>query len=264
MRILLVILTILLVCSCQDREKSDLSTREKSFISFNEFYSTAFDSDEPKIPTCVPFSFNNLTSLSQIDSLAISLCNNKLVDCSGCISLMYPYKTDIIFIPAFNVNCNCFTKLIPFKRVELLLKDDKTYFRNNNSTMNADLEEIRDSLSTIFSKSIRDFCNLMNRRRSYLNDLDSIQAYQYFNISFRRVLLISLSDDTQIRHLNKLIDIAYEAYLKQLRTIIPDTYKLSLDKLDTSEYKMFVKSLFFSINIVKDISLEYIPPIKVI
>jgi hypothetical protein len=222
----------------------------------------AFDSNEPKIPTCVPFLFNNMTSLSQIDSLANHLCSNNIVDCSGCISLMYPFKTDTIFIPAFNVNCNCDARLIPVKRIELLIKDDTIYFKNLYSTRNTNFEEIRDSLSSNFSKSISDFCNLMNQRRLYFNNLDSLREYRYSINSFRRVLLIRLSDDTQIMHLNKLIDIAYETYLKQLRTIIPNIYKSSIDNLDEFEYKIFVKNLFFPVNIIKDISPEYIPPIE--
>jgi hypothetical protein len=263
MRIPYAILIILLVCSCQDRKKTDLSTREIPFISFNEFYNTAFESDEPKIPTCVPFSYNNLTSLSQIDSLRNHLCsNNLIIDCSGCISLIYPFKTDTIFIPAFNVNCNCNVKLVPVKRIALLLKDDLIYFKNLSTTKITNLEEIRDSLASDFSKSISDFCILMNKRRPYFNNPDSMQAYRYPNSSFRRVLSIGLSDDTQILHLNKLIDIAYETYLLQLRTIIPNIYKTTLDNLDAFEYNTFVKNLFFPVNIIKDISPEYIPPVK--
>ena len=261
MKTLLSILFAFFIYSCQTKNNSiGLQQRELSFISFDKFFLNAFDLNEPKIEYCYPFLYSNFTSLEQIDSLRSYLCDNKLVDCIGCISLNLKYKNESVLIPAFNVICNCYVDPSPIMRIELLLKNDTIYYNKQNFLKQTTIEELKDSLSVTFSKSISDFCCLMNQRRSFLNHPDSLKEYQYFNNSFRRPLIITLSDNSQIKNLGKVLNISYDAYIEQLRIVIPNSYEKSINDLNRFEYKIFVRSLFFSINIIEDYLQKYNPP----
>jgi len=77
---ILIILIFILLISCKTIDPIFLCDNEKAFISFQNFYNSAFEEDEPKIPTCNPFLFDSLNSIDQIDSFKNYLCNNNLID----------------------------------------------------------------------------------------------------------------------------------------------------------------------------------------
>jgi hypothetical protein len=259
----LIIFVIILFNGCNSVDSRNLCDNEKAFISVQDFYYLAFEPDEPKIKQCHPFLFDTLRSTIQIDSFRTFLFNKGLIDCSGCISLKYLYKQDTVFIPASNIACDgCMVTIFPPKSFHIYLKNDSLRVKDYNSEKDISWIAYKDSLENIFSKSIGDFCRLMEQRKPYISNLDSLNSWSYFNNSYRRVLIIEISDDTEIQFLRKYIDIAYDIYFQQLRAQIKNVYHSKICELSRNEFKAFAKGLFFTINIHKEYQIKYIAPLE--
>ena len=249
--------------SCKTIDPIFLCDNEKAFISFQNFYNSAFEEDEPKIPTCNPFLFDSLNSIDQIDSFKNYLCNNNLIDCSGCISLKYLYGHDTIYIPAFNFACDdCLISQYPLRTIRFHLKNDSLSIKNISAETRITYQTYNDTLVSVFSESIGDFCRLMGNRKSYINNQDSLHSWGFFNNTYRIVVEIEISDDTQIKNLRKLLDMAYDIYLQELHSKIETIYHSEICKLSKTELKAFAKGLFFPISVNKDYQITYIAPIE--
>lgn len=256
----LIMLLLVLFGGCNSTDSKIVCDREKAFISVQDFYYSAFEPDEPKIDLCNPFLFDTLRRIDQIDSFRNYLCNRKKIDCSGCISLKYPYGGDTIYIPAFNVVCNCMADPAPIKRFHIFLKDGNLENVKSDINRNFALAAFKDSLKAVFSKSTGDFCKLMSTRKPYFNNPDSLEVWRYFDNSYRNTLEIEISDDTQIQYLRKYIDVSYSIYLKELRSSLKTIYHSDICNLSKYEFKSFSRGLFFSINLHKEYPLNYIAP----
>jgi hypothetical protein len=263
MRYYFLILIISFICGCHNSDKTMLlCDNEKAFISDRDFLTTAFDPEEPKIQSCFSVLFDTLKSFNQLDNYRDYLCNNDLVDCSGCISLKYLFGSDTIFIPAVNISCdNCEVIQSRVSRIKIYLENDSLSLKKYNSFEHISKEVYSDSLNSIFSKSISGFFNLWKLRKPYLNNLDSLNAWKYFDNSYRNVLVFELADDSQIENIGKYIDIAYNVYLKQLRSSLGTIYQSDICQLNRYEFKAFTKGLFFPIQIVKYEPRTYIAPL---
>lgn len=259
----LIIFAVILLNGCNTVDSRFLCDNEKAFISVKDFYYLAFDNDEPKIELCHPFLFDTLRSTTQIDSFRAYLCNNGKIDCSGCISLKYYYKQDTIYIPFSNIACDgCMVTIFPPKSFQVYLKNDSLSIKDNDSEKVLSWIAYKDSLETIFTKSIGDFCRLMDKRKPYFNNPDSLNSWRYFDNSYRRVLIIEISDDTQIKNLRKYLDTAYDIYLKQLDFHLKTIYKSKICELSHYEFKTFARGLFFPIQVYKKYPIKYIAPIE--
>jgi hypothetical protein len=255
----LIILIFVLLIGCKTINPTFLCDNEKAFISFQDFYRSAFDENEPKTPQCNPFLFDSLKSFDQIDSYKNYLCNNNLIDCSGCISLKYLYGHDTIYIPAFEFACDgCMISLNSIRTIHFHLKNDSLSIKDIRAETKISFKTYNDTLASIFSESIGDFCQLMGNRKPYINNKDSLNSWRFFNNSYRRVLVIEISDDTQIVNLKKLIDMAYDLYLQKLHFKIENIYHSEICKLSKTELKAFAKGLFFPITVYKEYPITYI------
>jgi hypothetical protein len=262
MRYYFLILIISIIYGCNNTSKTKLlCDNEKAFISIKDFSTSAFDSDEPIIQSCHSFLFDTLKSFNQLDNYRDYLCNSNLIDCSGCISLKYLFGSDTVYIPAINISCdNCVVIQSRARRFNIYLKNDSLSLKKNNSLEHISKKEYSDSLNGIFSKSISEFFILWKLRKPYLNNLDSLNAWRFFDNSYRNVLVFELADDSQIENIGKYIDIAYDLYLKQLRSQIETIYQSDLCRLNRYEFKAFAKGLFFPIQIVKYEPITFIAP----
>jgi hypothetical protein len=229
-----------------------LCSNEKAFISIQEFNSLAFDSDEPIMGKSYPILFDTLRSLDQITSFRNYLCNNKFIDCFGFISLKYYYKQDTINIPAFNCFCDdCAVSFDPPHIIHICLRNDSILIKDYYSEVNISMETYKDTLETIFSRSIGGFFQLWKSRKSYIDNADSLRAYSYSDNSFIWFLYIEISNDSQILGLKKYIDIAYDIYLGQLRNNLESIYQTNVCDLSSNELNIFTQRLFFPISIYK-------------
>jgi len=256
-----IVFIIIWVYGCKPNDTRFLCDKEKAFISVHDFYSLAFEPNEPKIEPCHPFEFDTLFSIDQIDKFRNSLCEKGLIDCFGCISLKYSYKNDSIYIPAFNIYCNgCLITLPSLKETHVYLKNDSLSIKDLERHIS--FIEYSDFLDSIFSLKIRDYCILMCKRKPYINNADSLNSWRYFDNAFRSVLIIEINDDNQIKNLRKYIDCAYDLYLKQLQSNIETVYHSSICKLNHNEFKLFVKGLFFPIELYKSQPRIYVAPVE--
>jgi hypothetical protein len=249
----------ILSIGCKTNDKGFLCNKEKAFISTQEFYSLAFEPNEPKIEQCYPFQYDTLTSFDQIDKFRIILCEKGLIDCSGCISLKYSYKDDSIYIPAFNILCNgCMVTLLSIKRTHFYLKNDSLTIKDSGKYIS--LIDYKDLLDSTFSAKIKDCCKLMYMRKSFINNTDSKNSWRFYDNSFRSILLIEIKDDSQIKNLRKYLDCAYDSYLEQIHYNLETIYHSSICKLNHNEFKLFAKELFFPIELYKSQWEIYVAP----
>jgi hypothetical protein len=256
---ILILSAFILVIGCKTNDKGFLCDKEKAFISTQDFYSLAFEPNEPKIEKCYPFQYDTLTSFDQIDKFRTNLCEKGLIDCSGCISLKYSYKGDSIYIPAFNITCNgCMIALLSPKKTHLYLKNDSLSIKGSGKYIS--FITYNQLLDSIFSAKIRDFCKLMYKRKPYINNADSLNSWRFFDNSFRSILLIEIKDDSQIRNLRKYLDCAYGSYLEQVHDNLETIYQSSICKLNHNEFTLFVKGLFFPIELYKSQREIYVAP----
>lgn len=259
---LLVVLLIVLITSCKTNTSNNLCLNEKAFISIQDFYNLAFELDEPKIQPCHILLFDTLKSFAQIDSFRNELCKNGKIDCSGCISLKYVYKHDTIYIPVFNAICQgCYISIAPLKAIKIRINKDTLLIFKDDFYKPITLNSFKDTLENIFSKSIGEFSRLMLKRKPYINNIDSIKSWKNIDYSIIRVLNIEINDDSQIKQLKNYIDIAYNIYIQQLQNQIENTYHSNICELSRSEFKIFVRELYFSIKLQKYNSVIFIEPL---
>jgi hypothetical protein len=252
----------LISIGCRQQTNLKLCEYEKAFISIKEFNSLAFDQDEPKIEQCQTFGYDTLKSFGQIEKFKTYLCNNKIVDCSGCIALNFIYNNDSIYIPAFDVVCNCMVDIDYPRRISFHLENDSIKMYKLDHWKSMDDIEFKSYLDSIFSNTFSKYLSLWVNRKEYFNNPDSLSRWRFFDNSSRNLIVFRLSDDGQIKNLSKYFRTTFDAYLDNLEKKLKSIYGSDICNLTRNEFKTFCKAMYLPILVFKEEPLKYIPPNK--